>query len=389
MMEKLLSDQGVNFESNLLKQLCILIGTDKLHTSTYHAAGNGITERVNKVIKPNIAKYVNDDHDNWDLFLQMAISAYNNSYHSTIKMTPYEAQFGRKPVIVAEVIMNNQLPANTKIKDVSQLTVALRKSAEFITEIIRENTINAQAKQKFYYDRFVKDRAQFHIGDMVKINNYRSRIAHSKAFEPKFLGPYKITKILGELNYQLESTILPPQIVHYNRMTHFHVRSEFISEPKEVFTTTPQLPNNPKPSIKAYITSSIAPVDITIMQNPNLKRLKKKANKVLLTEFQRLGGIDCSSNPIVNTCQAIVPFRPAVQQSKISRSSNHQLEELSSEESSIELNNSLDQIDDQAASSKNEEGPRNAKGKLIKKCQHCEGFYEKKTGLRIHQMYCK
>ena len=172
-------------------------------------------------------------------------------------------------------------------------------------------------------------------------------------------------------------------------MTHFHVRSEFISEPKEVFTTTPQLPNNPKPSIKAYITSSIAPVDITIMQNPNLKRLKKKANKVLLTEFQRLGGIDCSSNPIVNKCQAIVPFRPAVQQSKISRSSNHQLEELSSEESSIELNNSLDQIDDQAASSKNEEGPRNAKGKLIKKCQHCEGFYEKKTGLRIHQMYCK
>ena len=88
-MDKLLSDQGVNFESNVLKQLCILIGTDKLHTSTYHAAGNGITERVNKVIKPNIAKYVNDDHDDWDLFLQMAISAYNNSYHSTIKMTPY------------------------------------------------------------------------------------------------------------------------------------------------------------------------------------------------------------------------------------------------------------------------------------------------------------
>jgi transposase InsO family protein len=167
MMEKLLADQGVNFESNLLKQLCIILGTDKLHTSTYHAAGNGITERVNKVVKPNIAKYVNDDHDDWDLFLQMAISAYNNSYHSTIKMTPYEAQFGRKPVIVAEVIMNNQLPADTRIKDISEFTVALRRSAEYISEIIRENTINAQAKQKFFYDRFVKDRAQFHVGDIT------------------------------------------------------------------------------------------------------------------------------------------------------------------------------------------------------------------------------
>jgi hypothetical protein len=77
----------------------------------------------------------------------MAISAYNNSYHFTIKMTPYEAQFGRKPVIGAEVIMNNQLPADTRIKAVS----ALRRNAEYISEIICENKINAQAKQKFYY----------------------------------------------------------------------------------------------------------------------------------------------------------------------------------------------------------------------------------------------
>ncbi len=41
MIEKLLSDQGVNFESNLIKHLCILLGTEELHTSTYHASGNG------------------------------------------------------------------------------------------------------------------------------------------------------------------------------------------------------------------------------------------------------------------------------------------------------------------------------------------------------------
>ena len=60
MVEQVLSDQGVNFESNLLKHLCILLDTDKLHTSTYHVSGNGITGRLNKSIKPNIAKYVND-----------------------------------------------------------------------------------------------------------------------------------------------------------------------------------------------------------------------------------------------------------------------------------------------------------------------------------------
>ena len=60
MINKLLSDQGVNFESNLIKHRCILLGTKTLHTSTYHAPGNGITERVDRNVKPNIAKFVND-----------------------------------------------------------------------------------------------------------------------------------------------------------------------------------------------------------------------------------------------------------------------------------------------------------------------------------------
>ena len=107
------------------------------------------SRRENKIVKPDLAKYVNDDHDDWDLFLQMAIAAYNNSYHSTIEMTPYEAQFGRQPVIVADIILKNQLPANTKIKDVSEFTIALRKSAENISLLMRDNTANAQAKQKF------------------------------------------------------------------------------------------------------------------------------------------------------------------------------------------------------------------------------------------------
>ena len=56
MVEKSLTDQGVNFESNMLKHLCILLNTKKLHTSAYHASGTGITERLNKSIKPNLEK---------------------------------------------------------------------------------------------------------------------------------------------------------------------------------------------------------------------------------------------------------------------------------------------------------------------------------------------
>ena len=59
---------------------------------------------------------------------------------------------------------------------------------------------------------------------IVKINNFRTRVGYSKAFEHKFLGPYRVTKILGDLNYQLEAENLATQIVHYNRMLHFNER---------------------------------------------------------------------------------------------------------------------------------------------------------------------
>ena len=58
-LPKRMSDQGACFESNVFKHLCCLIGSTKLRSSAYHPAGNGGIEVVNRVIKPNLAKYVN------------------------------------------------------------------------------------------------------------------------------------------------------------------------------------------------------------------------------------------------------------------------------------------------------------------------------------------
>lgn len=223
MMEQLLSDHGVNFESNLIKQMCTLLGTKKLFSSTYHQAGNGITERVNKTIKPALAKFVNSDHDDWDSYLPMALSAYNNSYHSTIKMTPFEALYHRPPVQLSDVLLSNQLPSGTIPRSVSDFVIELRERAERINEILTENTKIAQYKQKKQYDKFVRDKVSFKKGDKVKIINYRTHKDHSKGFEPKFNGPYSITNQQG-LNYDLNSDSLRDELVHYNRMEKWYSR---------------------------------------------------------------------------------------------------------------------------------------------------------------------
>jgi hypothetical protein len=172
MVEVILSDQAKNFEADLFKHLCILLGAHKIRSSPYHAAGNGITERVNKVIKPALDKFVEDAGLDWDIYLHIAINAYNTSYHSSLGLTPFEAHFGRPAVTVADVILNNRLPVGTDPKRLHEFTLSTFERAEQIRRQLLVHKESAQATYKAQYDKHVSFKPdQYHSGSLVKIIN--------------------------------------------------------------------------------------------------------------------------------------------------------------------------------------------------------------------------
>ena len=65
----ILSDNGLQFCSNLSQAVCQLLGVRKLATSSYHPNGNGGVERVNHTMAQMLAMGVNERQDDWDLQL--------------------------------------------------------------------------------------------------------------------------------------------------------------------------------------------------------------------------------------------------------------------------------------------------------------------------------
>ncbi len=56
--EKILSDQGVQFCSRLVKELCSLLGIESVRTSPYHPETNGTVERMHGTMKSILGKCV-------------------------------------------------------------------------------------------------------------------------------------------------------------------------------------------------------------------------------------------------------------------------------------------------------------------------------------------
>ncbi|KAA3480174.1 integrase [Gossypium australe] len=74
----------------------ISIISDRDPSTTFHPQTNGQSENVIQVLKDMLRCCVLEFEGSWEKYLPLVEFAYNNSYQSSIRVTPYEALYGRK-----------------------------------------------------------------------------------------------------------------------------------------------------------------------------------------------------------------------------------------------------------------------------------------------------
>ncbi len=89
-------DSDVKFTRNFWKSLFRGLNTKLNFSTTYHPQADGQTERVNQVLEDMLRMYVMDKPSNWEDFLHLVEFSYNNHYHASAKMSPFEILYGRR-----------------------------------------------------------------------------------------------------------------------------------------------------------------------------------------------------------------------------------------------------------------------------------------------------
>nr|GEU76106.1 putative reverse transcriptase domain-containing protein [Tanacetum cinerariifolium] len=99
-------DYDGRFTSLFWQALHKALGTQLDMSTAYHPETDGQSERTIQMFEDMLCACVIDIGKSWDRHLPLVEFSYNNSYHTSIKTTPFEALYGRKchsPVCWAEV----------------------------------------------------------------------------------------------------------------------------------------------------------------------------------------------------------------------------------------------------------------------------------------------
>ena len=92
---KLLSDQGANFTSVVVEELCIAFGIQKCQTTAYHLQCNGQVKRFHQMLFRMIGKLASDKKAQWEQHLPELLQAYNSIRSAITGYSPHYLMFGR------------------------------------------------------------------------------------------------------------------------------------------------------------------------------------------------------------------------------------------------------------------------------------------------------
>jgi hypothetical protein len=241
--EQLHSDQGRNFESQVIKELCKLANVQKTRTTPFHPMGNASAERFNRTLLRMLGTLCDEKKANWKDYISSLVQAYNATKSSSTGYSPHFLMFGWHPRLPVDAYLGTT-PSNEGEALHSSYVTKLQERLKFAYKIASDCAQKRAAQNKTLYDRRVKEN-QICTDDLVLVRQVNLQGRHKLAdkWEKE---PYVVLEIPYEgqpvYRVQRETRKGPIRTLHRNMLL------PFVSIPEQV--EVPQIVRKVKPRTK-------------------------------------------------------------------------------------------------------------------------------------------
>ncbi|GKA60585.1 putative reverse transcriptase domain-containing protein [Tanacetum coccineum] len=187
-------------------------------STAYHPETDGQSERTIQTLEDMLRACVIDFGKGWVKHLPLAEFSYNNSYHASIKVAPYEALYGRKcrsHVCWAEV-GEAQLTGPEMIQETTEKIIPIKQRIQA-----------AQNRQKSYADLKRKP-MEFEVGDrvMLKVSPWKGVVHFGKRELIRVHHTFHVSNL--KKCYTDEPLVMPLEGIHVDE------KLQFVEEPDEI-----------------------------------------------------------------------------------------------------------------------------------------------------------
>ena len=260
----LLSDRGPNFMASIVKEVCKLLNTRRLHTTAYHPQTDGLVERFNGTLAEALSMYVSTNQKDWDKHLPLVLFAYRVSLNATTGESPFYLLYGREPRLPIDAALI--LPDSNVSTSVAQLRAKIVENIESAQQLILSNTQLAQQKMKSYYDKKASP-VPFEVGSRVWVYTPKKKKGLSKKLQHNFHGPYRIVAKLSPVHFKLRTLDNRPVSVpvHANRLKPYYDPADRPIEPPNDDLITPDLQESDLPS-DSFVSEVLPDVPSTLSE---------------------------------------------------------------------------------------------------------------------------
>lgn len=221
----IVSDRDTRFTSHFWGSLQDSLGTQLKFSTAFHPQTDGQSERTIQILEDLLRACMLDFGGSWEDHLHLAEFSYNNSYHASIEMAPYEALYGRKcrsPSCWGDVGERQILGPELVVQTVE------------VVRQIRQRLASAQDRQRHWADQHRRP-VEFQVGDGVflKVSPTRGviRVGNRGKLSPRYVGPFEITARVGTVAYRLA---LPPSLGGLHDVFHVSQLRRYVPDPSHV-----------------------------------------------------------------------------------------------------------------------------------------------------------